>query len=45
MSEERERAKKRAVESFRVEYDSTVGEGITFFYRGERVKEFRKGKL
>jgi len=45
MSEERERAKKRVIETFQVEYDSTVGGGITLYYRGEKVKEFKKGEL
>jgi len=45
MSEEKERARRIAIESFKAEYDSTVGEGITFYYRGEKVKEFKKGGL
>jgi len=47
MSEEKEqeRAKKVAVESFHCEYDSTVSEGVTLLYRGEKVREFKKGGL
>jgi len=43
--EEKERAEKVAVESFRCEYDSTVSEGVTLLYRGEKVREFKKGGL